>query len=63
MTENLQRIRSFRSAFPEFEQVVAVLIETQPELLRKLYSDCQSFAEIEIKTLLEKVDLAPNLHR
>ena len=60
LSENLQRIRSFRSAFPEFEQVLPSLMETQPALLTKLYSDCQAFAEMEIKSLLERVDPVPN---
>jgi len=57
LSENLQRVRSFRSAFPEFEQSLPSLMETLPELLTKLYSDCQSFAETEIKSLLERFDL------
>lgn len=56
LSENLQRIRSFRSAFVEFEQVLPSLLETRPALLTKLYSDCQTFAETEIKTLLERLD-------
>jgi hypothetical protein len=56
LSENLQRIRLFRSAFPEFERVVPSLMNTHPALLSKLYSDCQAFAEIEIKSLLEGVD-------
>lgn len=57
LRENLQRIRSFRSGFPEFEQILPSLMESQPALLTKLYSDCQIFAEREIKCLLEGVDL------
>jgi len=56
--ENLQRVRSFRSAFPEFEQVHPALVETLPALLTKLYSDCQAFAETEIKSLLERFERA-----
>jgi len=59
LNENLQKIRSFRSAFPEFEQALPALMETHPALLRKLYSDCQTFAETEIKSLLEKIDGVP----
>lgn len=62
LNENLQRIRSFRSAFVEFDQVLPSLMETQPELLTKLYSDCQSFAETEIKSILERIDRAQNSH-
>jgi hypothetical protein len=56
LSENLQRIRSFRTAFPGFERVVPSLMKTQPALLSKLYSDCQTFAEMEIKSLLDGVD-------
>jgi hypothetical protein len=56
MHENLDRIRSFRSAFSEFEHVRPSLLETRPALLTKLYSDCQTFAETEIRTLLERLD-------
>jgi hypothetical protein len=37
-------------------------METQPALLTKLYSDCQAFAEMEIKSLLEAVDSIKNKH-
>ena len=53
---NAKRIQSFRSAFPEFEQVLPSIREALPGLLTKLYSDCQSFAEKEIRTLLEGLD-------
>jgi hypothetical protein len=56
LSENLQRIRSFRRSFSEFQRVLPSLIETQPALLTKLYVDCQAFAETEIKSLLEKFD-------
>jgi hypothetical protein len=56
LTENLERVRSFRRAFSEFEQVLPSLAETLPALLTKLYSDCQSFAEAEIKSLLERFE-------
>jgi hypothetical protein len=56
LDENLQRIRSFRSAFSEFEQVLPSLMVTQPALLTKLYSDCQTFAETEIKSVLKRLD-------
>ena len=60
LTENLQRIRSFRAAFSEFELVLPSLTETLPMLLTKLYSDCQIFAEAEIKSLLETLKHAPD---
>jgi hypothetical protein len=53
LSENLQRIRSFRSTFLEFEQLLPSRLETQPVLLTKLYADCQSFAEKEIRSLIE----------
>lgn len=53
--ENLERVRSFRHSFPEFEAAIRRLSVKLPELLTKLYSDCQSFAETEIAALLEKV--------
>jgi len=56
LSENLQRVRSFRSAFSEFEQVFPSLIETLPALMTKLYSDCQTFAEGEIKSLLARFE-------
>ena len=56
MGENLERIRSFRSTFEEYQKVTASLAATMPALLAKLYSDCQSFAETEIKSLLEKFE-------
>lgn len=54
LKENLQRLRAFRSAFSEFEKVLPFHMATQPALLTKLYSDCQTFAETEIKSLLER---------
>jgi hypothetical protein len=54
LSDNLQRIRSFRGAFPEFEKVLPSLMRTLPALLTKVYSDYQVFAETEIKSLLER---------
>jgi hypothetical protein len=56
LTENLERLRSFRRSFREFEEVLPSLAETLPGLLTKLYSDCQTFAEAEIKSLLERFE-------
>jgi hypothetical protein len=53
LSQNLQRIRSFRSAFSEFQQILPSVMQTLPALLTKLYSDCQAFAETEIRSLLE----------
>lgn len=53
LAQSLERIRLFRSTFPEFQQVLPSVMETLPALLTKVYSDCQSFAESEITSLLE----------
>jgi hypothetical protein len=60
LSENLQRVRSFRGAFAEFEQIRPSLAETLPALLTKLYSDCQTFAETEIKFLLKSLEQTPD---
>jgi hypothetical protein len=59
LNENLQRVRSFRAAFSEFERALPSLTETLPALLTKLYSDCQIFAETEIKSLVESFERVP----
>jgi len=56
LRENSERIRSFRAAFPELEQILPPIRAALPALLTKLYSDCQSFAEKEIRILLEGLD-------
>jgi len=38
------------------EPALSALAQTLPELLTKLYSDCQIFAEAEIKSLLERFE-------
>lgn len=52
MSKNLQRIRTFRGEFAEFQAAIPSLAAVLPGLLTKLYSDCQNFAESEIKALL-----------
>jgi hypothetical protein len=54
--ENLDRVRSFRGSFSEFQRVFPSLTETLPTLLTKLYADCQTFAETEIKSLLKSLE-------
>jgi hypothetical protein len=56
MAENLKRIRSFRSRFTEFQALIPTLAAAMPATLAKLYSDCQHFAESEIKSLLQKFE-------
>jgi len=55
LLENLERIRSFRNEFPEHEKAFSAFRKTLPALLTKVYSDCQVFAENEIRSLLERV--------
>lgn len=52
LAENLNRIRSFRGGFAEFQTIIPSLAETLPGALTKLYSDCQLFAESEIRSLM-----------
>jgi hypothetical protein len=60
LSENLERVRSFRAEFSEFQQVLPSLAETLPSLLTKLYSDCQAFAETEIRALLGSLGGMPD---
>lgn len=56
LVENIERLRRFRSGFPELGLVLSSLADVLPELLTKFYSDCQCFAEAEIKSLLERFE-------
>jgi hypothetical protein len=56
MAENLETLRSFRRSFAEFERALPDIAEKLPVLLTKVYSDCQMFAETEIKSLLERFE-------
>jgi len=40
----------------EFENALLLFADILPEFLTKLYSDCQSFAETEIKSLMTKFE-------
>jgi len=62
LSENLQRISNFRSQFAEFQAVQSLLVQALPVMLSKLYSDCQLFAETEIKSLLENFKHVSNLN-
>jgi hypothetical protein len=53
LAHNLERLRAFRRSFLELGEVLPSLAESLPTLLIKLYADCQSFAESEIKSLLD----------
>lgn len=61
LSENLQRIQKFRSQFGEFQAVHPALVDVLPLMLTKLYSDCQLFAETEIKSLLDNFKQVSNL--
>jgi hypothetical protein len=56
LATNLERIRSFRSEFGEYQGALASLKPTISGLLVKLYTDCQSFAEREIGSLLDQFE-------
>ena len=56
MASNLNRIRLFRAKFAEFQDVIPSLSEAMPNVVAKLYSDCQQFAETEIRSLLQKIE-------
>ncbi len=54
LADNSQRIRAFRAEFQEFARTLPLLTKTLPELLTKLYSDCQSFAQSEMDLRLNE---------
>ena len=54
LAQRRSTIRAFRDQFPEFQKAHIALMSELPGLLTKLYSDCQVFAESEIRSLLER---------
>ena len=62
LAQNLQNIRLFQDKFSEYELVRSSLVRTLPDLLAKLYSDCQLFAESEINSLLERFNDVSRAH-
>lgn len=54
LAANLKRIQDFRSEFTHFEATVSPLLQTLPDVLTKMYSDCQHFAETEIASMLQR---------
>ena len=56
LSENLQRLRLFRSSFSEFEQILPPILDTMPALLTKLYADCQAFAKTEMESLMDRFE-------
>lgn len=55
LAANVTRIRAFRATFEDFIQIQPVMREMS-DLLTKLYSDCQAFAEQEIGMLIERLE-------
>jgi len=60
LSDNLAKIRAFRGSFSQLEQVLPLLAKTLPPMLTKLYSDCQVFAETEMRALLERFERDPS---
>lgn len=54
MNENRERILRFRRLFALSETGMSLPVEELPAVLIQLYTDCQAFAENEIKSLLDK---------
>lgn len=54
LAANLHQISEFRKEFALFEATMSHLLADLPIVLMKLYSDCQMFAETEIKAMLER---------
>jgi len=63
LQQNRERIQRFRDQFAEFTAVQPTLMETLPVVLTKLYSDCQVFAESEIRLTLERFNKESNARR
>jgi hypothetical protein len=61
LQEGLERIEEFRSQFTEFKAVHLDLMERLPVVLTKLYSDCQAFAESEIRLTIERFNKESNI--
>jgi len=58
LRESLDRIEGFRDQFREFQEARQAIMEALPIVLTKLYSDCQAFAESEIRLTIERFNLA-----
>ena len=59
LSTKLIRIREFRAQFTSGVSRVSDLESRLPLLLTKLYSECQEFAEREIRGLLKSAELVP----
>lgn len=56
LAANLSKIRAFRAIFPEFGRILPAMRGMSSDLLTKLYSDCQAFADREIRLLLDRIE-------
>jgi hypothetical protein len=56
LQENLDTIREFRGQFEYFLAFRSIVAAALPALLANLYADCQSFAESEIRLLLDRFE-------
>jgi hypothetical protein len=54
LAANRENIAAFRAEFAQFETTMRPLLEKLPEVLTKLYLDCQVFAETEIASMLKR---------
>jgi hypothetical protein len=53
LAQRANRIKEFRSQFPELDALRSTMSQELALAVSKLYSDCQKFAEEEISTLLK----------
>ena len=53
LSESVHRILAFRDQFPQLDILRQAISLALPGLVGKLYSDCQEFAEREIRSLLQ----------
>ena len=54
MARNRERIRTFRNLFTVTDAAISAAVAELPNALVVLYTECQAFAEKEIKSLLER---------
>lgn len=54
LAQNRERIRVFRARFAVTDAAISAAVEELPKVLVVLYTECQAFAETEIKSLLKR---------
>jgi hypothetical protein len=57
LAANRKKIATFRAEFIHFDSTMSRLLESLPDVLSKMYSDCQNFAEREISKMLNVLDI------